>query len=85
MTKSQPGEQASEAMQHFFKLVEKATKSTPNKKWYSVRIEGLVKAAETVEKVGEPVIDQSRKVLSLLMGAGLLNQAREIDTTVNRL
>lgn len=70
MNKSQPGKQASEATQPLFKLVEKATKSNPNKKWYSVRIKGLVKAAENIEKVGEPVIDLSRKVLSLPMGAG---------------
>jgi hypothetical protein len=31
-------------------------------------IEGLIKAAENVEKVGEPVINLSRKVLTLLTG-----------------
>jgi hypothetical protein len=50
------------------KLVEEATKPKPNKKWYSVSIDGLIKAGENVEKVGEPVINLSRKVLSLLTG-----------------
>jgi hypothetical protein len=33
-----------------------------------VSIEGLIKAAENVEKVGEPVITLSQKVLALLTG-----------------
>jgi hypothetical protein len=39
-----------------------------NNKWYSVSIEGLIKAAENLDKLGEPVISLSRKVLSLLTG-----------------
>ena len=54
------------------KLVEEATKPAPQKKWYSVSIDGLTKAAENVEKVGEPVINLSRKVLSLLT-LGIIN------------
>jgi hypothetical protein len=34
----------------------------------SVSVVGLIAAAENVEKVGEPVINLSRKVLSLLTG-----------------
>lgn len=63
-----PQEQAAEAADDLSKLVEEATKPDPSKKWYSVSIEGLIKAAENVGKVGEPVINLSRKVLSLLMG-----------------
>jgi hypothetical protein len=33
-----------------------------------VSVDGLVKAAENIGKVGEPVIGLSRKVLSLLTG-----------------
>jgi internalin A len=66
MAKSLPAEQATEATDDLSKLVEETTKPAPNKKWYSVSIEGLIKAAENVEKVGEPVINLSRKVLSLL-------------------
>jgi Leucine-rich repeat (LRR) protein len=61
-----PKEQAIEVLDDLEKLVEEATKSTPNKKWYSVSISGLIKAAENLGKVGEPVIELSRKVLSLL-------------------
>jgi hypothetical protein len=68
MTKSLPDEQATEATDDLSKLVDEATKPKPNNKWYSVSIDGLVKAAENVEKVGEPVIKLSRKVLSLLTG-----------------
>ena len=68
MAKSLPTEQAVEVTEDLSKLVDEATKPTPNKKWYSVSIEGLIKAAENVEKVGEPVINLSRKVLSLLTG-----------------
>ncbi len=68
MAKSLPAEQAAETTEDLSKLVEEATKPTPDKKWYSVSIEGLIKAAKNVEKVGEPVINLSRKVFSLLTG-----------------
>lgn len=68
MNKALPQEQAADAADDLSKLVEEATKPNPNKKWYSVSIDGLIKAAENVEKLGEPVINLSRKVLSLLMG-----------------
>jgi hypothetical protein len=54
-------------------LVDEATKPKPNKKWYSVSIDGLIKAAENLDKLGEPVINLSRKVLSLLSAGGLYN------------
>ena len=72
MAKSLPSEQATEATEDLSKLVDEATKPAPQKKWYSVSIDGLIKAAENVEKVGEPVINLSRKVLSLLTG-GVVN------------
>ena len=68
MNNALPQEKAAEAADDLSKLVEEATKPNPSKKWYSVSIEGLIKAAENVEKVGEPVINLSRKVLSLLTG-----------------
>jgi hypothetical protein len=68
MAKSLPDEQATEVADDLSKLVEEATKSKPNKKWYSVSIEGLIKAAENLDKLGTPVISLSRKVLSLLTG-----------------
>lgn len=68
MNKSLPEEQAAEAAEDLSKLVDEATKPKPNKKWYSVSIEGLVKAAENLGKIGEPVISLAGKVLSLLAG-----------------
>jgi CheY-like chemotaxis protein len=61
-------EQAAEASEDLGKLVDEAIKPKPNKKWYTVSIEGLIKAAENLDKLGEPVINLSRKVLSLLTG-----------------
>ena len=63
-----PAEQATEAAEDFGKLVDEAVKPKPNKRWYSVSIEGLIKAAENLDKLGEPVINLSQKVLSLLTG-----------------
>lgn len=68
MAKTLPAEQATKITNDLSKLVDEATKPKPNQKWYSVSIDGLIKAAENVEKVGEPVINLSRKVLSLLTG-----------------
>lgn len=65
MLQKLPAEQAAE---DFGKLADKAVKPKPNQKWYSVSIEGLIKAAENLDKLGTPVISLSRKVLSLLMG-----------------
>jgi hypothetical protein len=68
MNKALPAEKAAEAADDLDKLVEEATKPNPSKKWYSVSVDGLVQAAENIGKVGVPVVDLSRKVLSLLTG-----------------
>lgn len=68
MVRSLPDEQATEVTDDLSKLVEEATK--PNKKWYSVSIDGLIKAAENLDKLGTPVISLSQKVLSLLTRGG---------------
>ena len=67
MSQALPDEQAIEVKDDLDKLVEEATKEIPKQKWYSVSIEGLTKAAENLGKLGEPVIELSRRVLSLLM------------------
>jgi hypothetical protein len=72
MNKSLPEEQSSEITEDLGKLVDEATKSKPNKKRYSVSIEGLIKAAGNLDKLGEPVINLSQKVLSQLTG-GVIN------------
>jgi internalin A len=66
MSKELPKEQAIEAADDMKKLVEEAIKLKPNEKWYSVSIEGLIKAAENLGRLGEPVISLSKKVLLLL-------------------
>jgi internalin A len=71
MNKELSEEQAVEAADDLEKLVEEATKPNPNKKWYSVSIDGLTKAAENLDKLGEPVINLSKKVLSLLTGGAI--------------
>ncbi|WKZ39305.1 MAG: COR domain-containing protein [Anaerolineales bacterium] len=68
MLQKLPADQAAEVAEDFGKLADEAVKPKPNKKWYSVSIEGLIKAAENLDKLGTPVISLSRKVLSLLMG-----------------
>jgi hypothetical protein len=66
MIEKLPAEQAAEVAEDFGKLADEAIKPKPNQKWYSVSIEGLIKAAENLDKLGAPVISLSRKVLSLL-------------------
>jgi len=68
MIEKLPAEQAAEVAEDFGKLADEAVKPKPNQKWYSVSIEGLIKAAENLDKLGTPVISLSRKVLSLLTG-----------------
>ncbi|MBT3313335.1 MAG: TIR domain-containing protein [Anaerolineae bacterium] len=68
MNEELPTEQALEASEDLGRLVDEALMSKPNKKWYSVSIEGLIQAAENLDKLGEPVVDLSKKVLSLLTG-----------------
>jgi len=66
MIEKLPAGQAAEVAEDFGKLADEAIKPKPNQKWYSVSIEGLIKAAENLDKLGTPVISLSRKVLSLL-------------------
>jgi hypothetical protein len=68
MNKSLPEEKAAKVAEDLGKLVDEATKSKPNKKWYSVSVKGLINAAKNLDKLGEPVINLSRKVLFLLTG-----------------
>lgn len=68
MNKELPEEEATEAVEDLGRLVDEITKPKPNKKWYSVSIDGLVKAAENLDALGEPVINLSKKVMSILTG-----------------
>ncbi len=66
MLQHMTAEQAEEARDNLERLQEELQKPKPNRKWYSVSIEGLVKAAENVGKVGAPVIELAGKLLRLL-------------------
>lgn len=70
MTQALPKEQAEEVADDMKRLADEATKPAPNKKWYSVSIEGLTKAAQNLGQVGEPVVKLAAKVLALLMAGG---------------
>ena len=59
-------EQAQEARDDLERMQEELQKPKPQKKWYSVSIEGLVKAAENIGKVGEPVIKLAGELIELL-------------------
>ncbi len=62
-------EKAEEVADDMKRLAEEAVKPSPSKKWYSVSVDGLTKAAENLGKVGEPVIKLAGKVLALLAAA----------------
>lgn len=71
MKKSMSDEQVAETSEDLERLLDEAIKEAPRQKWYSVSIEGLIAAAENLDKLGKPVINLSQKVSSLLT-AGLI-------------
>ena len=71
MSNNLPDEQVVEVNDDLEKLVNEATKDNPRQKWYSVSIDGLIKAAQNLGKVGDEVIDLAGKVRKILTG-GLL-------------
>ena len=71
MAKALPKEQAEEAAEDMQKLTEEAVKEKPKEKWYSVSIDGLIKAAQNIGEVGVAVIEAAGKVRKTLTG-GLL-------------
>lgn len=73
VAQSFPDEKTAKAMKNFERLVEEVVQPEPDRQWYSVSIDGLIKAAENLDKLGTPVISLSRKVLSLLTG-GVVSQ-----------
>lgn len=48
-------------------LIDKTTCEKPKRKWWSVSIDGLTKAAENLGKIGEPVLELIRKIVPLLV------------------
>lgn len=68
MSQALPDEQATEVKDDLDKLVEEATKENPKQRWYSVSIDGLIAAAQNLGKVGDAVIELTRKVRKILTG-----------------
>jgi hypothetical protein len=68
MVKKLPREQAEEAADDMKRLAEEATNEKPNPKWYSVSIDGLVAAAQNLDKVGDTVIELAERVRKILTG-----------------
>ena len=66
MNKKLPEELAQKVASDLGQLVDQATKEIPNKRRYSVSVDGLTKAAENLGKIGKPVISLAGKVLALL-------------------
>ncbi len=66
MSKELAPDQAKEVADDLERLVEEATATIPSKKWYSVSIDGLIKAAENLDKLGKPVIRLAHRVMLLL-------------------
>ncbi len=54
------------AAEDLSRLIDETTKPALSRKWYSVSIDGFIEAAKNVEKAGEPVVNLSQKVPSLL-------------------
>jgi hypothetical protein len=67
MSKELPNEMKEEVADDLEKLVDEASKKSPNPKWYKVSIDGLTKAAENLGKLGKPVVDLAGQVFVLLM------------------
>jgi hypothetical protein len=59
-------EEAESAKDDLQRLKDELQKPKPNKKWYSVSIEGLIQAAKNLDELGKPVISLAGKVLKLL-------------------
>jgi small GTP-binding protein len=63
-----PAEEAESVKDDLARLKEEAAKPKPQKRWYSVSIEGLSQAAKNLNELGTPVVTLAGKVLKLLTG-----------------
>jgi internalin A len=68
MTKELPKEKAEEVADYMKVVAEQGTKEKPNPALLSVSIDGLIKAAQNLGKVGDAVIDVTGKVRKILTG-----------------
>lgn len=61
-----PKDEAEDVVEDLETLIEKTTCEKPKRKWWSVSIDGLSKAAENLGKVGMPVLELIGKIVPLL-------------------
>lgn len=59
-------EEAKELTEDLDTLVDKVTSEKPKRKWWSVSIDGLSKAAEKLGKVGMPILEIIGKIIPIL-------------------
>lgn len=66
LTKHLPEDQQVSVTEDLDVLLKEASKEKPAKRWWSVSIEGLTKAAENLGALGEPVLSLVGKIAALL-------------------
>lgn len=59
-------EESNEIKDDLDMLIEQSTQEKPKRKWWSVSVDGLTKAAENIGKVGQPVLDLLGKLLPII-------------------
>jgi hypothetical protein len=67
MCKKLPSDISEDVVNDLEALIKETKRKKPRKKWYQLSVEGLVKAAENVGKIGEPVIELAAKIIPMLM------------------
>lgn len=61
-----PKDEAQDVAEDLGTLIDQATREKPKRKWWSVSIDGLSKAAEKLGKIGMPVLEIIGKIVPLL-------------------
>jgi hypothetical protein len=61
-----PQDEAQDVVEDLDTLIDQATREKPKRKWWSVSIDGLSKAAEKLGKIGMPILEIIGKIVPLL-------------------
>lgn len=61
-----PKDEAQDVAEDLDTLINQATREKPKRKWWSVSVDGLSKAAEKLGKIGMPVLEIIGKIVPLL-------------------
>jgi len=67
MVEHLPKDEAEEIAEDFDTLSNQVISEKPKRKWWSVSIDGLTKAAENLGKIGTPVLELISKIVPLLV------------------